>query len=110
MLLGSNKTGNVAVPFLESVTPVYSYGVQVAFASMFGTLLEICAKAGRSSGVVEAAQGLARDRGYQAGPVGSCPGRWASIDCAEFFSGDDPALQQGSEHSIDQGTSCESHA
>ncbi|CAE7397805.1 Prune1 [Symbiodinium natans] len=41
-------------------------GLNVAFASMFGTLLEICAKAGRSSGVVEAAQGLARDRGYQA--------------------------------------------
>ncbi|CAE7546222.1 Prune1 [Symbiodinium pilosum] len=41
-------------------------GLNVAFASIFGTITEICAKAGRPSGVVEAGQALARDRGYQA--------------------------------------------
>ena len=42
----------------------------MAFASIFGTLTEICTKAGRSGLVLEAAQALARDRGYQVGLLG----------------------------------------
>jgi len=41
-------------------------GLNVAFASIFGTVQEISAKAGEASSVVEAARLLARDRGYQA--------------------------------------------
>ncbi|CAJ1380525.1 unnamed protein product [Effrenium voratum] len=41
-------------------------GMKVAVASFFGTLTDVCSKAGKSDEIVAIAQALARNRGYEA--------------------------------------------